>query len=211
MRLKALFAIVYCLGMITLIMKNRAFPCKNVSLIGIFTCLDRILGYSRVLLLLLVALGMVGCASAPQPEVASKIEVSMVEPVIEPEASQTPDVNEILTVYKEWRGVPYRMGGSSQRGIDCSAFAREVFRNAVGIELPRDTRSQVHEGTRVSKQDLVEGDLVFFKINRRLNHVGIYVGNGEFIHASTRAGVTRSKLDSQYWRNKFWQARRIDI
>ncbi|MBL0564800.1 C40 family peptidase [Aeromonas veronii] len=162
-------------------------------------------------MLLLVALGMVGCASAPQPEVASKIEVSMVEPVIEPEASQTPDVNEILTVYKEWRGVPYRMGGSSQRGIDCSAFAREVFRNAVGIELPRDTRSQVHEGTRVSKQDLVEGDLVFFKINRRLNHVGIYVGNGEFIHASTRVGVTRSKLDSQYWRNKFWQARRIDI
>lgn len=104
-------------------------------------------------MLLLVALGMVGCASAPQPEVASKIEVSMVEPVIEPEASQTPDVNEILTVYKEWRGVPYRMGGSSQRGIDCSAFAREVFRNAVGVELPRDTRSQVHEGTRVSKQD----------------------------------------------------------
>lgn len=52
-------------------------------------------------MLLLVALGMVGCASAPQPEVASKIEVSMMEPVIEPEASQTPDVNEILTVYKE--------------------------------------------------------------------------------------------------------------
>ena len=93
-------------------------------------------------MLLLVALGMVGCASAPQPEVASKFEVSMVEPVIEPEASQTPDVNEILTVYKEWRGVPYRMGGSSQRGIDCSAFAREVFRNAVGVELPRDTRSK---------------------------------------------------------------------
>ena len=82
---------------------------------------------------------------------------------------------------------------------------------AVGIELPRDTRSQVHEGTRVSKQDLVEGDLVFFKINRRLNHVGIYVGNGEFIHASTRAGVTRSKLDNSYWRSKFWQARRIEI
>ena len=84
-------------------------------------------------MLLLVALGMVGCASAPQTEVASKIEVSMMEPVIEPEVSPTPDVNEILTVYKEWRGVPYRMGGSSQRGIDCSAFAREVFRNAVGI------------------------------------------------------------------------------
>ena len=68
-----------------------------------------------------------------------------------------------------------------------------------------------HEGTRVSKQELVEGDLVFFKISSRLNHVGIYVGNGEFIHASTRAGVTRSRLDNQYWRNKFWQARRIEI
>ena len=162
-------------------------------------------------MLLLVSLGMVGCASAPQPDVASKIEVSMVEPVVEPEVNQTPDVNEILTVFKEWRGTPYRFGGTSERGIDCSAFAREVYRNAVGIELPRDTRSQVHEGTRVSRQELVEGDLVFFKINPRLNHVGIYVGNGEFIHASTRAGVTRSRLDNQYWRNKFWQARRIEI
>lgn len=162
-------------------------------------------------MLLLVALGMGGCASAPQPEVASKIEVSMMEPVVEPEASQTPDVNEILTVYKEWRGTPYRYGGTTERGIDCSAFTREVFRNAVGIELPRDTRSQVHEGMRVSKRDLVEGDLVFFKINRHLNHVGVYVGNGEFIHASARVGVTRSKLNNQYWRNKFWQARRIEI
>ncbi|EOD55811.1 C40 family peptidase [Aeromonas rivuli] len=162
-------------------------------------------------MLLLVSLGMVGCASAPQPDVASKIEVSMMEPVVEPEVNQTPDVNEILTVFKEWRGTPYRFGGTSERGIDCSAFAREVYRNAVGIELPRDTRSQVHEGTRVSKQELVEGDLVFFKISSRLNHVGIYVGNGEFIHASTRAGVTRSRLDNQYWRNKFWQARRIEI
>ena len=162
-------------------------------------------------MLLLFALGMVGCASSPQPEVASKIEVSMMEPVIEPEVSSTPDVNEILTVYKEWRGTPYRYGGTTERGIDCSAFTREVFRNAIGIELPRDTRSQVHEGSRVSKQDLVEGDLVFFKINPRLNHVGIYVGNGEFIHVSFRAGVTRSKLDNVYWRNKFWQARRIDI
>src|SRR5690606_3101206 len=140
-----------------------------------------------------------------------KIEVSMMEPVIEPEASQTPDVNEILTVFQEWRGTPYRFGGTSERGIDCSAFAREVFRNAVGIELPRDTRSQVHDGTRVSKQDLVEGDMVCFKMNRRLNHVGIYVGNGEFIHASTRGGVTRSKLDNPSWRRRFWQARRIDI
>ena len=110
-------------------------------------------------MLLLVSLGMVGCASAPQPDVASKIEVSMMEPVVEPEVNQTPDVNEILTVFKEWRGTPYRFGGTSERGIDCSAFAREVYRNAVGIELPRDTRSQVHEGTRVSKQELVEGEI----------------------------------------------------
>ncbi|MDO2947417.1 C40 family peptidase [Aeromonas simiae] len=161
-------------------------------------------------MLLLVALGMVGCASAPDPDLASKIEVSMVEPVVEPESS-APSVEEILTVYKEWRGVPYRMGGTTQRGVDCSAFAREVFRDALGIELPRSTRSQVHEGVRVAKNELVEGDLVFFRINPRLNHVGIYVGNGEFIHASARKGVTRSKLDNQYWRTKFWQARRISI
>ncbi|QCG48766.1 NlpC/P60 family protein [Aeromonas schubertii] len=164
----------------------------------------------RYLMLLLVALGMAGCSSTPDPELASKIEVSMVEPVVEPETS-APSIEEIMMVYKEWRGVPYRMGGTTQRGVDCSAFAREVFRDALGVELPRSTRSQVHEGTRVARNELVEGDLVFFKINSRLNHVGIYVGNGEFIHASTRKGVTRSKLDDRYWRSKFWQARRIEI
>lgn len=161
-------------------------------------------------MLLLVALGMAGCSSAPDPELASKIEVSMVEPVVEPE-SAAPSVEEIMTVYKAWRGVPYRMGGTTQRGVDCSAFAREVFRDALGIELPRSTHSQVHKGTRVAKNELTEGDLVFFRINARLNHVGIYVGNGEFIHASSRKGVTRSRLDDRYWRAKFWQARRIGI
>ncbi|WP_256702054.1 C40 family peptidase [Aeromonas sp. RU39B] len=164
----------------------------------------------RYLLLLLVALGMAGCSSTPDPEVASKLEVSMVEPVVEPESS-APSVEDIISVYKQWKGVPYRMGGTSQRGVDCSAFAREVFRDALGIELPRSTRSQVQEGTRVAKNDLVEGDLVFFRINRRLNHVGIYIGNGEFIHASTTKGVTRSRLDDSYWRGKFWQARRVNI
>ncbi|MGL5288693.1 MAG: C40 family peptidase [Aeromonas sp.] len=163
---------------------------------------------------------MVGCASAPEPEFASNIEVSMVEPVIEPTSdarfdSDAPQISDdelkdILTVYQQWYGVPYKFGGVSRRGIDCSAFTREVFRNAIGIELPRDTRSQVREGTRVAKQNLEEGDLVFFKTGRNANHVGVYIGNGEFIHASTSAGVTRTKLNNAYWRSKFWQARRIE-
>ena len=90
---------------------------------------------------------------------------------------------------------PYRYGGTTERGIDCSAFTREVFRNAIGIELPaipapRSTKA------RVSKQDLVEGTWSSSRSTRVWNHVGIYVGNGEFIHVSFRAGVTRSKLDN---------------
>ncbi|MGL5947902.1 MAG: C40 family peptidase [Aeromonas sp.] len=116
---------------------------------------------------------------------------------------------DILTVFARWRHTPYRLGGASRRGIDCSAFIRAVFREASDIELARDTRSQVKQGVKISKRALNFGDLVFFKVNRRLNHVGIYVGAGEFIHASAKKGVTRSKLNSGYWRQKFWQARRV--
>ena len=111
----------------------------------------------------------------------------------------------------DWRGTPYRYGGMSRRGVDCSGFVYLTFRDKFALQLPRTTRAQSDMGTRIHKEDLLPGDLVFFKTGGGENglHVGIYDADNAFIHASTSQGVIRSSLDNVYWRKVFWQARRI--
>jgi hypothetical protein len=108
-----------------------------------------------------------------------------------------------------WQGTPYRLGGNSKKGIDCSAFVQNVYHDGFNITLPRTTKTQVNKGYLVYKNQLRVGDLIFFKTGWRTRHVGIYIGNNEFIHASTSQGVITSSLDNVYWKNKYWQARRI--
>ncbi|MBD9658584.1 MULTISPECIES: NlpC/P60 family protein [Pantoea] len=110
-----------------------------------------------------------------------------------------------------WRGTPYRYGGLSRGGVDCSGFVYLTFRDKFDMQLPRSTIDQTDIGTRIDKGDLLPGDLVFFKTGSGENglHVGIYDTDNTFIHASTSQGVIRSSLDNVYWRKVFWQARRI--
>lgn len=112
----------------------------------------------------------------------------------------------LSSVYKEWAGTRYRMGGTSKQGIDCSAFMQTTFSSAYGIELPRSTAEQRHLGRQINKSELKKGDLVFFRKN---NHVGIYIGNNQFMHASSSQGVTISSLDEDYWARTYTQSRRI--
>lgn len=114
----------------------------------------------------------------------------------------------LLAQHKRWAGTPYRIGGTSERGIDCSALVRNVYRDTFDLELPRSTRGQVHEGRPIDRQELQAGDLVFFRPPGRYNHVGIYVGDGYFLHASTSKGVIISRLDNSYWQRYYWQSRR---
>ena len=107
-----------------------------------------------------------------------------------------------------WIGIPYRWGGTTRRGIDCSAFVQQYVRENLGIELPRTTAGQRYEGVPIDKADLVPGDLVFFR-RRGIRHVGVYLSGGEFIHASSSRGVTISKLASSYWSRHYWMSRRI--
>ncbi|OOF65554.1 NlpC/P60 family protein [Rodentibacter sp. Ppn85] len=109
-------------------------------------------------------------------------------------------------VYTEWAGTRYRMGGTNKRGIDCSAFMQTTFLNAYGIKLPRSTAEQRYLGHKISKHELQKGDLVFFRGN---NHVGVYIGNNQFMHASSSQGVTISSLDENYWTRTYTQSRRI--
>jgi peptidoglycan endopeptidase LytE len=125
-------------------------------------------------------------------------------PAPAPEPQPKPSI--LQTAYK-YLGVPYVWGGASPNGFDCSGYVSYIFQLS-GIQLPR-TSVEMYDsvGTRVS--DLQEGDLVFFAEGRRTSHVGIYLGNGQFISAASSGGVSVASLTSGYWGKKFVGAKRL--
>ncbi|CAM5191820.1 Cell wall-associated NlpC family hydrolase OS=Ureibacillus acetophenoni OX=614649 GN=SAMN05877842_11427 PE=3 SV=1 [Ureibacillus acetophenoni] len=123
------------------------------------------------------------------------------------EAASTTDV---ITTAKQYINVPYLYGGTTIKGIDCSAFTQKVFAE-LGIDLSRTSGGQYNQGTAVSKSNLQIGDLVFFNTSGRgVSHVGIYIGNGNMISAETTEGVTISSInDPYYWGKRYIGAKRV--
>jgi NlpC/P60 family len=110
-------------------------------------------------------------------------------------------------------GVPYKLGGESLAGIDCSAFVKKMF-SGIDVALPRTAREQYEVGRRVSRDELTTGDLVFFRTKQHEphpTHVGIYMGNGQFIHASAlkKAGVKIDSLSADFYNTRFIGASRV--
>ena len=109
-------------------------------------------------------------------------------------------------------GTPYVWGGEDpDGGFDCSGLTQFVYREITGLELPRTARAQRHAGSAVSKKHLKPGDLVFFATRRRggVSHVGIYIGQNQFVHAPTRGATVRvDSLDNRYWSRHYVTARR---
>lgn len=118
---------------------------------------------------------------------------------------------ELLDAVDEWYGVRYRSGGNTKTGVDCSGFTVAVYSAVYGLMLPRVSREQYRTSRKISTTELQEGDLVFFNTTGRgVSHVGVYLGNNKFIHASVSRGVMVNDLFENYYLKRFVGAGRID-
>lgn len=115
----------------------------------------------------------------------------------------------LLSFMEEWYGTPYRYGGATKAGIDCSAFSAGCLQTVFSITIPRTVKEQYEACRPVERNDLLEGDLVFFRTRSKISHVGIYLGNHKFIHAATSSGVMISDLNDEYFMRRFAGAGRM--
>jgi len=115
----------------------------------------------------------------------------------------------LLDQHAEWKGTPYKLGGLNKKGIDCSGFIFVTFKSTLGLAIPRSTELQAKEGIEVSKDQLRTGDLIFFKTGLFVRHVGVYLGDSTFLHASKSVGVTISSLKNDYWSSHYWVSKRM--
>jgi len=159
----------------------------------------------RTLVLLLAALQADACGTrSTRPTFPGATP-----PVVVPPPG-TPLTSNVVETALSLRGIPYRAAGTSPSGFDCSGFVQYVFAQH-GVFLPREVSEQYRAGHQIRKNELKPGDLVFFQTEReRPSHVGIVIGEGEFVHAPSSRGVVRiERFDTRYWEPRFTGARRV--
>lgn len=176
--------------------------------------------FRRALLGLALTLVAIPAFASPPAElavVAASVAPATAVPAtlaLAPAATKAAPMKTVLQRAMSMLGTPYRWGGTSpERGFDCSGLVGYVYRTALGIDLPRISREQASAGEQVvDRAAMAVGDLVFFGRRGRVDHVGIYVGEGKFVHAPSRGKtVTVSSLEEGYWGGRFLQARRIAL
>jgi len=153
-----------------------------------------------------LAVVLAGCAGAPPPK-----PIITPIPITRTTEAATPAQAQVIKTAQSLLGTPYQYGGTTPNGFDCSGFIYYVYRQAAGVTLPRETQGLIQIGHPIEITDLRPADIVYFKIDRREPlHAGIYVGNGQFIHApSTNGQVNLQELDSDYWKSRYQGARRV--
>ena len=152
--------------------------------------------FSAYFIAAVLTLALSGCVSQTKPT-STAINISS-----ENKISQA-----LIAQHNSWQGTPYKLGGENRDGIDCSGFTKLTYRQLFGIHLPRTTKGQAYYGESIHPTSLQAGDLVLFRTDgAKQRHVGIYVEDGVFLHASTSIGVTLSRLDNPYWNKHYWKA-----
>lgn len=157
-------------------------------------------------LFLCLILGLCGCSSKRTATPARRIErIGHAVPV---SSDQT---HRIVREARKWIGTPYRYGGVTHAGIDCSGLTMTLYADVYGLQLPRSSAQQQQYALPISQSDLAPGDLVFFATSGGANvsHVGLYIGSGKMVHASTSRGVIESSLDEKYYVQRFHSAGRV--
>ncbi|WP_207060784.1 NlpC/P60 family protein [Motiliproteus sp. SC1-56] len=124
-------------------------------------------------------------------------------------SSTDPAAKPLIAHFREWEGTPYKMGGQSKNGIDCSGYIQLAYLEVFNRKVPRTTEELSVSGHQVADHKRRFGDLLVFNTGLTQKHVGIYIGNRQFIHASSSKGVTVSSLDNPYWSRKYRQSRRV--
>jgi hypothetical protein len=175
----------------------------------------RLIEPGRVVAMLVLAAGLSGCLTPSVRYTRGGARVSEGSYVVPRNWDYRKDykipVSRLRAIVDSYIGTPYRYGGTSRRGVDCSGFVYLVFRELNGAKLPRTTRKQHRLGRAVGTQSGRPGDLVFFRGGPFgwVNHVGIYLGKGRFAHASSKKGVIYSSLDQEYYEKHFSGLRRL--
>ncbi len=164
----------------------------------------------KILNYLLLLITATGCIFTPP----KKIEPTPTAVEDSPKKIESIQTNDVVTFAKSQLGVPYRYGGIDSYGFDCSGFVYFVYKEGLKRKIPRTSRDQSKYGYKINKNELQKGDLVFFDTNSKghVNHSGIYIGDGKFIHSSSgkKRGVIISPLDSGFYQKNYKWARRID-
>jgi len=165
-------------------------------------------GVRAILLMALAVIVLAGCASTadlppadPQPLTDNPVDGTA--------GADSAMVSQFQQVFERYRGTPYRFGGTDSGGFDCSGFIMTAYREALGRPLPRTTSQLLQAGREVPSDQVRPGDLVFFRINGKEQHAGIYMGNRRFIHSASSTGVTESSLNNGYWRDRYSRARGV--
>lgn len=184
------------------------------------TCIKYKYIFVRTLILAILPLTMCSFPSCHSSKGSTAQEVNT-RPASKPEGKRhKPDTpaatskmgKALVSEARKWLGTPYVYGGHSRKGTDCSGFLMEVFRECAGISLPRSSREQQAYCHPIDREYLAVGDLVFFSSKRsggRVSHVGMYIGDGRMIHASSSRGVVEDDLASQYFVTYYQGAGRV--
>jgi len=143
-----------------------------------------------------------------ETENASQVQLKYAS-ILDVPAEQLTNTRLLLDI-DYWWGTKYCLGGSTEDCTDCSAFTQNLMREVYAINIPRTAREQYDNSEHIKKDDLQEGDLVFFRTSRhQISHVGVYVANNKFAHASVSNGVMISDLDDPYWKQRYAAAGRV--